>query len=67
MTLPKLYLLCYVRSKWSRCGKPPAKMTYHYLSVKKVCCKTRNFSIESVGAIINRPRAVNDRPYIRRM
>ena len=29
--------------------------------------KQGNFSIESVGAIINRPRAVNDRPYIRRM
>ena len=28
------------------------------------CVKT---TIESVGAIINRPRAVNDRPYIRRM
>ena len=44
------------------------KTTPHQLyPVKKRVAKHTKSSIESVGAIINRPRAVNDRPYIRRM
>ena len=38
-----------------------------YGSKKWACYKMRKLAIEFVGAIINRPRAVNDRPYIRRM
>jgi hypothetical protein len=39
----------------------------HCIKEKGSVAKYEKSSIESVGATISRPRAVNDRPYIRRM